>query len=188
MLTWNVFALSYLLFSWITIVTSHPRQVMVLAKVEDTSRFLIFLFVVAASFISLFAIIFLLQNTPHISKRGLSLDILLSFLSVLCSWTLIHTLFTLRYAHLYYSRKYHSNIKGEETFDSGLDFPNRKEPDYLDFAYFSFVIGMTFQVSDVQITSTRIRRLVLVHGLLSFIYNTIIVALSINIVAAVIQR
>ncbi|MBV8900598.1 MAG: DUF1345 domain-containing protein, partial [Verrucomicrobia bacterium] len=63
----------------------------------------------------------------------------------------------------------------------GLEFPNTKRPDFLDFTYFSFVIGMTFQVSDVQITSPAIRRLALVHGLLSFMFNTVILALAINL-------
>lgn len=70
----------------------------------------------------------------------------------------------------------------------GLAFPNDPEPDYLDFAYFSFVVGMTFQVSDVQITSSQIRRLALLHGLLSFGYNTVIVALSINIISGFIKK
>jgi uncharacterized membrane protein len=70
----------------------------------------------------------------------------------------------------------------------GLDFLNEKRPDYLDFAYFSFVIGMTFQVSDVTVSSSRIRRLVLLHGLISFLFNTIIVALSINIIAGMVQK
>ena len=76
----------------------------------------------------------------------------------------------------------------EKVHKGGLIFPNDEPPDYFDFAYFSFVIGMTWQVSDVQITSRRIRRIVLMHALLSFVYNTVILALSINIISGLIQR
>ena len=103
----------------------------------------------------------------------------LTFLALGFSWLLIHTRFAFHYAHRYY------NIcKQQDTqIDGGLDFPGEREPDYLDFAYFSFVIGTTFQVSDVEITSRTLRRTVLVHGLLSFALNTFVVALTINIIA-----
>lgn len=157
------------------------------ADKEDSGASFIFLFVLFAAFISLFAIIFLLQSIPNQSKQGLSLHILLSFSSVFCSWTLVHTLFTLRYAHLYYKGGNDTSTT-KQTDTVALSFPNEKEPDYLDFAYFSFVVGMTFQVSDVEINSRQIRRLALVHGVLSFIYNTVIVAFSINIISGLISK
>ena len=95
-------------------------------------------------------------------------------LTVVSSWTLLHTLFTLRYAHIYYQQ----NPAG------GLNFPDTKQPGYADFAYVSFGIGMTSQVADVGPTSQRFRRLILMHSLLSFAFNTLIVALSINVVAS----
>ena len=73
---------------------------------------------------------------------------------------------------------------GPESHAGGLDFPGKREPDYMDFAYFAFTIGMTFQVSDVVITSRQLRQLVLVHGMLSFGFNTVILALTINTVSA----
>ena len=94
------------------------------------------------------------------------------------SWGLVHTTFSIRYAHLYYGNSSSKDVKGH-----GLDFPGDVDPDFIDFAYFSFVIGMTFQVSDVEISSRRIRRLTLVHSLISFIFNTVIVALTINALA-----
>jgi uncharacterized membrane protein len=95
------------------------------------------------------------------------------------SWMILHTIFTVRYAHLYYS-----NHKSEEgRFSGGLDFPSEDEPDFIDFAYFSFTLGMTFQVSDVAISSRKIRRIVLLHSLLSFGFNATIVAMSVNIIA-----
>lgn len=95
-----------------------------------------------------------------------------TFLAVVLSWVVTHTMFTLRYAHLYYG-------DGEV---GGLDFPGVEPPVDDDFAYFAFTIGMCFQVSDVVISSSRIRREALLHALLSFVYNTVILALSLNLV------
>ena len=94
---------------------------------------------------------------------------------MILSWLMVHLVFTFHYAHKYYSI---AEVPG-------LDFPGKEhdEPDYLDFAYFAFVIGCTFQVSDVAITSRSIRRLALLHGLLSFVLNTFVVALTVNMLA-----
>ena len=102
---------------------------------------------------------------------------------MMLSWIMVHTLFGFHYAHLYY---------GDDTNDpsshaEGLEFPKEKKPDYLDFAYFAFVIGMTFQVSDVDITGRSIRRVALLHGLLSFGLNTFVVALTINLIAGLLK-
>jgi len=184
---WIAFSGSFLIFSWIVILSFHPKGLRNIAGKEDTNRTLIFLFVLTAAFISVFAIIVLLQQAPNGSKTGLTYHILLAAAAVFCSWTLIHTLFTLRYAHLYYTYPNEdAHTYGKN--NAGLEFPGTIVPDYLDFAYFSFVLGMTFQVSDVQITSPHIRRLALLHGFLSFVYNTIIIALSINIISGVIGR
>ena len=181
------FSASYLIFSWTVILASHPKGLRNIAGEQDISRTLIFLIVVSAAFISLLAIIVLLQQAPQASKKGLTYYLILAATAVVCSWALIHTVFTLHYAHLYYTyRDGNAHTKGENA--RGLDFPGTSVPDYLDFAYFSFVLGMTFQVSDVQITSPVLRRLALLHGLLSFVYNTIIIALSINIISGVIGK
>src|SRR4051794_13645060 len=97
-------------------------------------------------------------------------------------WIVTHVTFSLRYAHEYYS-----DDLGGPAVDKGLDFPGENEPDYLDFLYFSLVLGMTFQVSDVQITSRKLRRMATIPGLLSFLFNTIIVALTVNLVAGLMQ-
>ena len=187
MLVWISFSGSFLIFSWVVILSSHPNGLRNIAGEQDTSRTLIFLLVLFAAFISVFAIIALLEQAPNGSKKGLTYHILLAAVAVFCSWTLIHTLFTLRYAHLYYTypdQDAHAHGKN----NGGLDFPRTSVPDYLDFAYFSFVLGMTFQVSDVQITSPVLRRMALLHGFLSFVYNTIIIALSINIISGVVGK
>jgi uncharacterized membrane protein len=184
--TWVTFAGINLLFSWITILTSHPIEVRKTAKIQDSNRTLIFLIVVTASLISLFAVILLLKSSKEVSPSSVSYHTLFSIASVICAWWLVHTIFAFRYAHLFYN----SIGEGDEhkRFAEGLEFPKEKEPDYLDFTYFSFVIGMTFQVSDVEISSRRIRRLALMHGVISFIFNTVILALSINIILGIIQR
>lgn len=180
LITWVAFALTVIIMDWIIILTSHPKEVRKIASLEDSSRTLIFLFVIVASIISLGAIILLLHSAKGQSGNGVAFPVILSLTSVIVSWWLVHTLFTLRYAHLYYSTdKDTGNTKPAE----GLNFPDEKEPDYLDFVYFSFVIGMTFQVSDVEISSRQIRRLALFHAIISFVFNTAIVALSINVVA-----
>ncbi len=92
------------------------------------------------------------------------------------SWLVTHAVFALRYAHEYYEAR-------ADGARGGLDFPGKQLPDYLDFLYLAIVIGMTFQVSDVQVTDRYLRQLVMVHGLLSFLFNTIIVALTVNLVA-----
>ena len=108
-------------------------------------------------------------------KTGGLVAIMVSAASIMLSWGFLNTLFALHYAHGYYGDY------GEE--HRGLDFPGGGEPGYWDFAYFAVVIGMTFQVSDVQVTSRELRRMVLVHGVIAFFFNVFIVAVSVNILA-----
>jgi len=185
MLSWITFAATTLFITWSTILYFHPQEISTVANEQDTTRLVMFLFVVGAAFISLFAIIFLLQSSSN--AKGLDRHIFLSTASVFFSWVLIHTVFTLRYAHMFYT--YSAMCDDDKgACDGGLEFPGTPLPDFLDFAYFSFVLGMTFQVADVNITGRKIRRLALLHGFLSFIYNTIIVALSINIISGMIAK
>lgn len=186
---WISFASASLFFTWTTILVREPEQTGVIAREQDDKAWIIFLLVISAAFISLFAIILLLQGLPSYSKRGLNLHIILSMVAVALSWVLIHSIFTIRYAHLYYDfPDKNKKMTGEKSFAGGLQFPGGEAPDFLDFAYFSFVIGMTFQVADVNITGRTIRRLALLHGFLSFIYNTAIIALSINIISGLIGK
>jgi len=181
---WITFSAIVILMDWITILSSHPLEVRKIAKLQDSSRTFLFLLVIAASIASFGAIAFLLKST-----KGHSADVgshvLLAIIGVIVSWWLLHTIFTLRYAHLYYDI---TKDDGTPRKGGGLDFPGNEEPDYLDFVYFSFVLGMTFQVSDVVITSKSIRRLATMHGLLSFGYNTAILALSINVISGMVAQ
>lgn len=182
MVTWLSYLTSTLVLAWTTILSSHPAEVKFEAHAQDSDRKMVFIFVVVAAFASLFAVLFLIKG-----KESLSATILVPLVCVAGSWWLVHTVFTLRYAHFYYCDIDHDSRGGSHK-PGGLEFPKEKEPDYLDFAYFSFVVGMTFQVSDVQITSRRIRRLAWMHGLLSFAFNTFIVAFAINVISGLISK
>ncbi|ADB40438.1 DUF1345 domain-containing protein [Spirosoma linguale] len=173
-IVWITFAVTILALMWTSIGSTHPRDLPRLSRLEDSSRTLILLFVVVAAVASLFAVIELLDSTDKHAPEW-TRNRLLAISAIASGWTLVHSVFTLRYAHLYYG-----NDKSLKTRPGGLDFPNESEPDYIDFAYFSFVIGMTSQVSDVAVSSKPMRRTALVHGVLSFGFNAIIIALTVG--------
>jgi uncharacterized membrane protein len=177
---WNAFALVIFTLDWLTILTTPLRKICELAQQQDMSRFLIFLFVVVTACAALFAVGFLVSVRKSQAGAHFVIHVLLTLSTVIFSWMLVHTVFGLRYAHAFYGD---SDQPGVHQHASGLIFPGDRPPDYFDFAYFSFVVGMTCQVSDVQITSRRMRRLTLVHSILSFGFNTFILALLINTVS-----
>ena len=182
-LTWDVFALCVLGLAWLTIITTPPEKLRARAQMQDVSHILIFIFVVVAACAGLFAVGFLFFNKSVVVQRPhFIIHLLMSLVAVICSWSLVHTVFGLRYAHTYYGDP--DGAAGPKPHAGGLEFPGEREPDYMDFAYFSFVIGMCFQVSDVQVTARALRKLVLVHAMLSFGFNTVILALTINTVSA----
>ncbi len=156
-----------------------------LSKAQDMSRTLSFLFVILAAFASLATIVLLFKPGRDANQN---LHVALSGLVIVSSWLLMHTVFTLRYAHLYYDKQSRDSDKNGQDFARGLDFPDDNAPDYLDFAYFSFIIGMTSQVSDVAIQSKSMRRLALIHGILAFFFNTSIIAFTINTLSSILQR
>ncbi len=184
LIAWNSGVLCLLLLAWSVIVTAHPRQIKKRAQTQDTNRLFIAVLFVSAACASLLAVAFLLGTSNTLPPKQLGLHIALSGVSMVFSWLVVHTVFTLRYAHYYYRPERKTPNEPNETHVGGLDFPGEEQPDYLDFAYFAFVLGMTFQVSDVAITSRLIRRVALLHGLLSFWFYTFIVALSINIISS----
>lgn len=180
-MAWNAFGYCVLALAWVRIASSEPSRFLRTAKLQDSSRITIFFSVVAAACTSVFAVAYFLGTAKGLTKGGLTAHVLVALVTVIGSWCLIHTIFALHYAHLYYRDGENGSNSARRA--GGLEFPREPAPDYLDFAYFSFVIGMTCQVSDVQITDRGIRRLALFHGLVSFAFNTVILALSINIVS-----
>ena len=144
----------------------------------DEGAFAILVLAVIAVVASLGAIFAELATVDR-SNPGYGLYMALVIATVVLSWAFTHTIFALHYAHDFYGT-------GERR--NGLDFPGQAQPDYWDFVYFSFVIGMTFQVSDVSITHKSIRRMVVAHGALSFFFSTAILAMTVNIAANVMQK
>lgn len=177
MISWDCFNFSLIALIWPTILTMLPADIRKTASRQDEGRIVIFIIVIINTLASLAAVILLLSNKGSwVLDKDVETVIYIS--GVVLAWVLLHTIFTLRYAHLYYD----DDDEVPEKEARGLIIPQEENPDYMDFAYFSFVIGMTFQVSDIQVTGRLIRRLVLLHGFLSFIFNTVIVALTINII------
>jgi uncharacterized membrane protein len=175
--SWDVGVATFLVLSaWLFGAERSSRMAEDAARQQE-GEWTIFALTIGATIIS-FVAIFGEFAMSDARKDVKTLRVALVALTLFVSWLMTHTTFAFRYAHEYYSHDL-----GLKEIDRGLDFPGEKHPDYLDFMYFSLVLGMTFQVSDVQITSRKMRRLATVHGLLSFLYNTIIVALTVNIAA-----
>ena len=177
---WDGFAVVILALDWVTILATPQRKIRQIAQQQDLSRFLVFLFVVVTACAALLAVGFLVSVKKN-PGRHFAVHLMLTLVTVIVSWTLVHTVYGLRYAHAFYGD---SDEPGVNQHAGGLIFPGNRPPDYFDFAYFSFVIGMTCQVSDVQITSRRMRRIALFHGILSFGFNTMILALLINTISS----
>jgi len=148
------------------------------AEAQSEGEWVIFGLTLAAVIVSLAVIIGEFAAMKNASGWHRGVRIALVVLTLFESWLMTHTTFAMRYAHEYYAKDL-----GGPDIDRGLEFPGEQRPDYLDFMYFALVLGMTFQVSDVQITSRKLRRLAMVHGLLSFLFNTVILALTVNLAA-----
>jgi uncharacterized membrane protein len=178
-LTWTAFAGAMLLLAWGVILSGDPVTVRRSAVLQDAGRSLIFTLVLLASCGSLWVVWTLIGLARGQSGGTYAFYMTVAPVSVVLSWCLVQTLFALRYAHIYYGA---GQIQG--THHGGLKFPGDHLPDYMDFAYYSFVVGMTAQVSDVQVTSRLLRRVTLLHGVISFAFNTIILALTISALAS----
>jgi uncharacterized membrane protein len=169
---WDTFVAMYIVLVYAMMLRSTLATIRRMAALQDDGRFLIPLLTVLGAFASLAAIVFELGSANH--KPA---ELLFATLTVALSWAAVHTAFALHYAHDYY--------RGDKP--GGLQFPSGdkdEHADYWDFVYFSFVIGMTAQVSDVGITDKSIRRTVTVHGIVSFVFNTALLALMVNIAAS----
>lgn len=176
MIGWNTFSLCMIIMTWITFKITTPTEIRKQSGVQDSSRVVIFIIILISTFASFLAVFILLISKDKATEI---LDIPIAVSGMAFSWFLVHTIFAMRYAHIFYG----DHKTKPDVPAGGLNFPDDERPGYLDFAYFSFVLGMTFQVSDVQVTSKRLRKLALLHGVLSFAFNTVIVALTINVIA-----
>ena len=180
---WDAGMLCFLVSTWFLMLKVTPKTMRRNAQSQDEGRFVILSLITAAACASILAITFTLRETKGGELNVILTHLVLAGVTIIGSWLLVHTIFAMHYAHEYYQdHKTQSN-----SYAGGLAFPEDLEPDYWDFLYFSFVIGMTSQVSDVPITSQSLRRLALLHAILSFFFNTTIVAMSINIIAGLIQ-
>jgi len=174
LLSWVSFAIVYIICCWMVVVSASVDQIKHIAYKEDGSKIFVFSMILLACIASFCAVFFIV-----VSQKEKDMILLVATMAgMLISWFLVHTVFLFHYARLYYK-----DIQSKKP----LDFPGDEDPDYLDFAYFSFVMGCTFQVSDVAITDKRLRRFALFHGLLSFSLNTFVIALSINIISGLIH-
>jgi uncharacterized membrane protein len=182
-IAWNAFAFTLLVLAWYVIYTKDPYEARRDARLQDSSATFLFTLVITAATASLLAVGFLLGSAKNLSPTSLGTHIALSVSAIILSWTLVHTIFALRYAHFYF---WDARDVERHKVTGGLIFPGKESPNFLDFAYFSFVIGMTCQVSDVQIAASQMRRLALVHGLISFAFNTAILAMFVNIIAGLV--
>lgn len=175
---WAVSATTFLAITWSSVVGCSADETARSATAEDDTRAEAGALVVTSSLMSLGGVVFGLVKATRLSGWREPALTSLSIMVVALSWAVVHTVFMLRYAHEYYS----------EAGGGGIDFGEPERPDYLDFAYLAFTVGMTFQVSDTQITSRTIRRTVLRQSILSYVFGTVIVAVTINVVAGLVSR
>lgn len=182
LLAWDAFTLVYMALVSVMAVRSGPDQIQHRADELDEGRALVLFVTVGGSVASLGAIVAQLSQAGSGGQTHVS-PILLSVATVILSWVFTHVVFALHYAHEYYG----SDDDGDGVRE-GLKIPGEDEPVYLDFLYFSFVIGCACATADINITSRAIRRIALVHGIVAFAFNAAILALSINIAAGLLAH
>jgi uncharacterized membrane protein len=171
-LAWVVSGGVFLVWVWLQVRHADGQRTAELARVEDPSRIASHLLLIAASGASLVAVALALLEARDEGGAAKIFMITVAGLCLLVSWTTVNTVFTLRYASQYYGDT-----------PGGIDFGKEPSPTYADFAYLAFTIGMTYQVSDTQLSSGEVRKSALRHALLSFVFVTSVVAMTINIVA-----
>lgn len=171
---WDALIAVYLVLVYTMMLCNDHHHIRRAAAMQDDGRFVILLVTAIGAFASIAAIVSELG-----AHRGAA-ELTIAITTIALSWAAVHTTFALHYAHDYYRHP-----------AGGLQFPSgdkEDQADYWDFVYFSFVIGMTAQVSDVGITDKTIRRTATAHGIVSFIYNTALLALTVNIAASAISN
>lgn len=178
LVAWNVAGWFYIVLIGIMMLRCEIEGIKRQASLEEESRTFLLIVTIFASLAMVLAIVSQLSalNADHGTDRNLLFA--LSFSTIIVSWFLVHLVFALYYAHEFHSESRGGGARGA---GGGLDFPSDHIPDYLDFLYFAFVVGTTAQTSDVEVTSRKMRRVVTLHGLLSFFFNTAVIALGVNL-------
>jgi uncharacterized membrane protein len=173
LVTWDAGVGLYLVLACTAMANSDIARIRWRAALLDEDRLVFLILTAGAALASLGAIVAELgaKATAHASAH-----LALAVVTIALSWAFIHTIFALHYAHEFYIENRYE--------DGGLAFPGKEQPDYWDFVYFSLVIGMTSQVSDVAVTAKPIRRAVAAHGVVSFFFNVALLALTVNIAAS----
>jgi uncharacterized membrane protein len=179
LVAWDVTAVLVVGSVWLTIGRFDATETRQFAMREDDTRAGTQFLLLGAAVVSLVGVLaaFLKANSGAHHDEALLEG--LGLFTIVCSWVLVHTVFALRYAHVYYTDP-----------EGGIDFKSggREDPDYLDFAYTAFTVGMTFQVSDTDITRRQMRRRVLQHALVSFLFGAVILATTVNVIASLLNR
>jgi uncharacterized membrane protein len=178
---WIIAVITFLGWTASAAAGARPERLRELARRQDLKSWIIFCLAVLAAVASLIAVSVLLRKQHTEDPAEMTLRIVLVGAVVIAAWLLTHTMFAVHYTHGFYG----DGPQPGPGDRGGLQFPgDRPEPDFWDFLYFSLVIGMTCQVSDVQITGAHMRRLAIVHGVLSFFFNTVILAITVNVVVS----
>jgi uncharacterized membrane protein len=175
---WDIGVALYLALAYHLMALSHVGYIRLRARVEDEGRIAILILTATAALASLGAILAELGSASEVGGTRPPAHLILATVTIVMSWAFTHTMFALHYAHEFYGQ---NDGKG-----GGMLFPGNEDPDYWDFVYFSFVIGMTSQVSDVAISCKPIRRTAAAHGVISFVFNAALLALTVNIAASAI--
>ena len=181
-MAWDMLVLVFLTMTWAVMLRGGRETMRYRAAHYDTSDWLLLALCVLAVVASLVAITGMVVGLATMPQGKKMFRLVLSVITVVGSWLFLHTVLALHYAHHYYwpCRKHGP----PEIHHGGLEFPGGEPPDYADFLYFSFVLGATSQTSDVAITSKSIRRLAMLHGTFAFAFNTLLLALTVNVAAS----
>jgi uncharacterized membrane protein len=179
LLAWDAGVGLYLALAWTMMLRSDLDKMRWRASLEDDGAVIILTLSVIAAVASLAAILMELIYVSDLPTQEAGLRFALVVVTIVLSWSFIHTAFALHYAHEFYD--------DDPKLPHCLIFPGTEPPDYIDFLYFSFVIGTTSQTADVAIASRSMRRLALVHGVLSFFFNTTLLAVTINLAAGLVK-
>jgi uncharacterized membrane protein len=178
---WNVAVLLYLLAAMHMIASSTHESIRRRAVLSDEGRAAVLFLTAIATFVAIGAIIAELGQSRNMIGDEKNPHMFLAVVTVFSSWAFMHLIFAFHYAHEFYTEEAAALHTAHPEMRGGLRFPNTPMPQYIDFLYFSYVIGVAFQTADVEIGSRTMRAVVLVHGVVAFFFNTTIVALMVNI-------